>query len=109
MDRGIMYRRDKLKFKVIKRLRRYALRNYYRYYDPNGIRLEHPQWFDFLGGEYEFKCKNQTTDKWDTQYKRSYSKVRRYNSSHFNTRLKQKIYFKKILEEHGFKHLYPEQ
>jgi hypothetical protein len=56
---------------------------------------------DFIGTNFEFEFKTQSTDKWDTRYKMKWGKSGRkylYFSGPF-TRKSDKLFFRKILED----------
>lgn len=110
MLRGISYRRDKLKYIVIKRLKSNTRHRYYMFKDANNISISQPHWFDYIGTETEFMYKTMTTDKCQTNYKEKYGKKtknRYYTNDNRSTRLIDKKLFRKLLEsEYGIKHIY---
>jgi hypothetical protein len=101
------WRRYKEECKVINRLQRHC-RGWWRYKDINNIYVRNTIWSDFIGNRLQHESKSYTTKQCDSNYKTKFSPNRsngRYReSSGRNTRESEKIFFKKILEDAGFKH-----
>jgi len=103
MDRSRAWRRYKQEIKTKNRMTR-LLRSsgWWRFVDPNGIVIQSPQWFDMIGTESEFQFKTLSTTRYDSRYKNKWGKKgkRSYDYS-FDpfTRIKDKVRFRKILQE----------
>ncbi len=75
MDRSRAWRRHKQEIKTKSRMTRLLrLRGWWRFIDPNGIKLDFPQWHDMIGTETEFQFKTLSTTRYDSRYKTKWGK-----------------------------------
>lgn len=72
---------------------------WWNFRDVNGIKIENPQWFDFIGTEMEFKFKTLTTTRYDSKYKTKWGKRGFLRSNELKTRIGDKKFFKIILRD----------
>lgn len=74
------------------------------YHDANKNKIQCGMWINLIGTKTHYMCKTYTTDKWTTRYKSKYRCATW--SDEYNTRIKQKRLFKKMLyQDYGIKHL----
>lgn len=101
------YRRHMEETIVLRRLRRLASHEWWRFKDINGIDHNRQCVKDYIGTQSNFMYKTYTTTKSDSNYKDKYSpnKSCRYrNAGPKNRRERDKIDFEKLLQEYGLKH-----
>lgn len=102
-NRDRAWRRHKQEAKTKSRIVRILKRHgWWRFIDANGIKLDRPQWYDFIGTESEFTFKTLVTTRYDSRYKTKWGKKGKRNydySSDPFTRVKDKVRFQKLLKE----------
>ena len=79
--------------------------NWWRFYNINGSKTNHPLLNDLLSTKDHFNAKTITTDNWTSKNKDKYSSNKtkgwRYSNGGDKTREWNKKYFIKILKENG--------
>ena len=102
------YRRHMEEIKVLKRLRKTDNWFYYKFEDINGLEYSKPMLKDYIGTYLNFQYKTLTTNINDSKCKKKYSPNKSFayqrNSNKKGTRERNKIEFKKELQQLGLKH-----
>lgn len=105
--RNRSWRRNIEESKVHRRLKQFNSRHRFwrRWKDPNGIIIPNPTWIDFIGSRDHYMFKTYVTSKYDSRHKKKWGKkCKGYDREGIKTRLSDKKYFNKLLNEHGLKH-----
>lgn len=108
VNRDRAWRRYIEEHKVIYRLKNIANKNhFYRWCDINKDIYNNPRWINYVGTTWHYTSKTITTSIYDSEYKMKWGKKGKrnyYYSSEYDSRVKDKVRFLKLLIELGYKH-----
>lgn len=106
MERGRAWRRFKSDCHFLKRIKKQSFYNYiYMFWSTYSIKVYDSQWMDLISSEHVYRYKDIRTCRWRTRNKVKYGKRGKRNfdwSSDSNTRPKDKMRFRKELEDYGY-------